>query len=148
MTYYDDDLDAWVNAPELSALLLNKIPQLLDAYKGNNLNLLIAGLNMLQDDGFVEYTLQTMKTDYPSQQVFEELHAFMGSDMISNPNSRLWNDLEELITQFAIMLDDSSRHYKTATFEDLTKPVYTSPAEYLYSQEFDPYSGLGQILTK
>jgi len=149
MTYYDADLNAWVNAPELSAILFNKLPQLLNAYKGNNLNLLIAGLNMMQDDGFVEYMLTTMKTDYPSKQVFEELYAFLGSDLVANPDSRLWNDVEELITQFAVMLDNSSsKSYRATTFDEYINPVYSNSSEYLYSNEFDPYTGLGMILTK
>jgi len=106
--------------------------------------------NMLVDDGFVEYFMTNLSSSYPSQQVLEELYAFLGTDLIANPDSRLWDDLGELLIAFASMMNDveGAKYYKTATFEDLTKPVYTSPAEYLYSQEFDPYSGLGQILTK
>jgi hypothetical protein len=149
MTYYDADAGQWVNAEELSAILFNKLPQLLNAYKGNNLNLLIAGLNMMQDDGFVEYLLSTMKTDYSSKQVYEELYAFLGSDLVANPDSRLWNDVEELITQFAVMLDDSdSRSYRATTFDEYINPVYSTSSEYLYSSQFDPYSGLGMVLTK
>ncbi|HXK66415.1 MAG TPA: hypothetical protein PK348_09120, partial [Spirochaetota bacterium] len=83
------------------------------------------------------------------QQVLEELYAFLGTDLIANPDSRLWDDSAELLVAFASMMNDlnESRYYKS-TFEDLTKPAYTSPAEYLYSDEFDPYSGLGQVLTK
>ena len=145
--YYDGS--QWVVPNELNDILTGNLPQILNGFSGHYANLLTVANNMLVDDGFMEYFMTNLSSSYPSQQVLEELYAFLGTDLIANPDSRLWDDLGELLVAFASMMNDlnESRYYKS-TFEDLTKPAYTSPAEYLYSDEFDPYSGLGQVLTK
>ena len=150
MTYYDEDTGQWLVPNELNDILTGYLPQILNGFAGHYGNLMTVANNMLVDDGFVEYFMTNLSSSYPSQQVFEELYAFLGTDLIANPDSRLWDDLGELLIAFASMMNDveKTKYYKTASFEDLTKSVYTSPAEYLYSQEFDPYSGLGQVLTK
>ncbi|NMB65487.1 MAG: hypothetical protein GYA16_11545, partial [Spirochaetes bacterium] len=146
--YYDGS--QWVVPNELNDILTGYLPQILHGFAGHYNNLMTVANNMLVDDGFVEYFMTNLSSSYPSQQVLEELYAFLGTDLIANPDSRLWDDLGELLIAFASMMNDveGSKYYKATTFEDLTRPSYSSPTEYLYSEEFDPYSGLGQVLTK
>ncbi|MEW6527121.1 MAG: hypothetical protein AB1444_10685 [Spirochaetota bacterium] len=146
--YYDGS--QWVVPNELNDILTTNLPTILNGFSGHYANLLTVANNMLVDDGFMEYFMTNLSSRYPSQQVLEELYAFLGTDLIANPDSRLWDDLGELLVALASMMNDveAGRYYKATTFEDYSKPVISSPSEYLYSDEFDPYSGLGQVLTK
>lgn len=152
-TYYDKESNSWVNAQELTVLLTQKLPQLMQCYDGHYLNLLQIASILLEDDGFADYFISTLHSDYPSQQIFEELYSFLSNDDpivgISNPNSLLWKDLQELLVAFLELMDaaDHNRCY-VVDYDNFTSKYFSSKAEYLYSEEFDPYSALGWVLSK
>lgn len=147
--YYDDSTSQWIVPNELKDITTSYLPQILQAFNGRYDDLLVVANNMLIDDGFVEYFMSNLSSSYPTQDVLTQLYDFLGIDLVANADSRLWSDLNELLLSLVIMMNDTSqaRSYR-ATFEDYTKPVYNSMSEYLYSDEFDPYSGLGQILMR
>lgn len=147
--YYDDSTSQWVVPNELKDITTSYLPQVLQAFNGRYDDLLVVANNMLIDDGFMEYFMTNLSSSYPTQDVLTQLYDFLGTDLVANADSRLWNDLNELLLSLVIMMNDTSqaRSYRS-TFEDYTKPVYNSMSEYLYSDEFDPYSGLGQILMR
>ncbi len=148
--YYDDDTSQWIIPNELNDILTGYLPQILQEYTGYNADLLSVASNMLVDDGFVEYFMSNLSSPHPSEDVFNQLYEFLNLDLIKSKDSRLWDDLNELMIGLVVRLNETleGSSYKAASFEDYTKPVYLSPSEYLYSDEFDPYSGLGQLLTK
>ena len=148
--YYDDDTSQWIIPNELNDILTGYLPQILQEYTGYNADLLSVASNMLVDDGFVEYFMTNLSSPHPSEDVFNQLYEFLNLDLIKSKDSRLWDDLNELMIGLVVRLNETleGSSYKAASFEDYTKPVYLSPSEYLYSDEFDPYSGLGQLLTK
>ena len=148
--YYDDDTSQWIIPNELNDILTGYLPQILQEYTGYNADLLSVASNMLMDDGFVEYFMSNLSSPHPSEDVFNQLYEFLNLDLIKSKDSRLWDDLNELMIGLVVRLNETleGSSYKAASFEDYTKPVYLSPSEYLYSDEFDPYSGLGQLLTK
>lgn len=148
--YYDDDTSQWIIPNELNDIMTGYLPQILQEYTGYNADLLSVASNMLVDDGFVEYFMTNLSSPHPSADVFNQLYEFLNLDLIKSKDSRLWDDLNELMIGLVVRLNETleGSSYKTASFEDYTKPVYLSPSEYLYSDEFDPYSGLGQLLTK
>jgi hypothetical protein len=148
--YYDDDTSQWIIPNELKDIMTGYLPQILQEYTGYNADLLSVASNMLVDDGFLEYFLTNLSSPHPSEDVFNQLYEFLNLDLIKSKDSRLWDDLNELMIGLVVRLNETleGRSNKAASFEDYTKPVYSSPSEYLYSDEFDPYSGLGQLLTK
>jgi len=148
--YYDDDTSQWIIPNELNDILTGYLPQILQEYTGYNADLLSVASNMLMDDGFVEYFMSNLSSPHPSEDVFNQLYEFLNLDLIKSKDSRLWDDLNELMIGLVVRLNETleGSSYKAASFEDYTKPVYLSPSEYLYNDEFDPYSGLGQLLTK
>jgi len=147
--YYDDSTSQWIVPNELKDITTRYLPQILQAFDGRYNDLLVVANNMLVDDGFMEYFMTNLSSSYPTEDVLTQLYDFLGTDLIANADSRLWDDLNELILQLVVLMNDSkTRSYRTYSFEDYTKPVYTSFSDYLYSNEFDPYSGLGQVLTR
>ncbi|MCX7677827.1 MAG: hypothetical protein N2316_01270 [Spirochaetes bacterium] len=101
----------WREAQELTDLLTEELPRLMDVFNGRYFDLLKLAMIALEENGLVDYIVTNVHTDYPWQQVINELYAFLSSTDnitgISNINSVFWNDVEDLLVQLIALLDES-----------------------------------------
>ncbi len=147
-TSYDTDQEMWVYPQDLKRILTIHLPQILDAYQGHYENLVYFANTMLMDDGFVEYLLANLDSRYPAEDVYTQLYAFMGNELVCNPDSELWCDLNELLISFVdMMIEQNNLDVERSLFEETVyMPGLTASTEKTYN--LDPYTGLGEILSK
>ncbi|MDY6932743.1 MAG: hypothetical protein SVZ03_00810 [Spirochaetota bacterium] len=102
-TIYNNSKGDWEYPGELMDILTKELPELLEVFQGHYSNLFTLCNAMMNDDGFLEYFLKALHSPYPSSQVFSELSAFIGTDLVARYDSPLWRDLAELLKDFAIL---------------------------------------------
>lgn len=107
--YYQND--EWHEATEVSDLITNRLPDLMQVYTGRYLDLMKLAMIALEDGGLVDYLVTNLHTDYSWNEVINELYMFLSNTDsrvgIANANSVLWHDLENLLVQLIMLLDDS-----------------------------------------
>jgi len=151
---YDTSTGQWVVPTDLKNLLTNNLPGLLECYRGHYNELLSFMNDMLADDGFLETFLHDFNTSYTSEELLHQIYDLLGDEVITNPNSALWSNLEQILTLLYINLDDAEKgRYYSESDGSFDRLVYTAPykgdvADYIYGPDFNPYQTLGWILSK
>ncbi|MFW5860871.1 MAG: hypothetical protein ACOCWZ_01365 [Spirochaetota bacterium] len=149
-TEYDDAQGKWVYPQDLKNILTVHLPEILDAYQGHHQNLVYFANTMLMKDGFVEYLMKTLDSRYPAEDVYTQLHAFLGNELVCLPDSPLWCDLNELLISFVDMMiqQNGLTVEKSSLFEETVYMPEVAPTAKYDSYNIDPYTALGEILSK
>jgi len=149
-TEYDDAQGKWVYPQDLKNILTVHLPDILDAYQGHHQNLIFFANSMLMKDGFIEYLLANLDSRYPAEDVYTQLHAFLGNELVCLPDSALWCDLNELLISFVDMIiqQNGLTAASASLFEETVYMPEVAPTAKYDSYNIDPYTALGEILSK
>ncbi len=140
-TEYDQDDGKWVY-PDIHAHMLTiTLPEILEVFKGNYDDLFVIVESLLEDNGFLEYFIYSLDSDYSAREVAEQLVAFLQSDIIARNDSAFWSDLAEMLTAFSDLIvpvkgrtPGDIRYNPTQDNSDLLRTA-------------DPFTGLGELLS-
>ena len=99
----------WEYPGELIDILKNELPSILEVYQGNYRNLITLAMDLMKEEGFIEYLFKNLKSRYTVAEILDELHEFLGIDLISRYNSPLWSDLASLITDLADVMEGGGK---------------------------------------
>jgi len=150
MTYYDHENSMWMYPSDLTRIINTHLPQIITAYQGHHQNLIFFANSMLMKDGFIEYLLANLDSRYPAEDVYTQLHAFLGNELVCLPDSALWCDLNELLISFVDMMiqQNGLTVAKASLFEETVYMPEVAPTAKYDSYNIDPYTALGEILSK
>ena len=138
----DQDED-WEYPDDLSNILLNELPEILEVNAGHNEEFLTFMQYFLEPDGFVEYLVDHMSSSYSFSEIIPQLYEFLGDDIIAQPNSPLWRDLTDLILDLCIVMGGDEPAWFDDYFQDNGPNFNHSGQAYP-----DPYGAMGELLSR
>ncbi len=88
-------------------MTLPQVHDLLADGSGSRYGLMMANMNQLLEDhdSLLYYMMENMTTGYGSEQILEDLQAFLQWRIVSDPGSPLWSDLALMLEGMADMVD-------------------------------------------
>lgn len=108
LTAYNEESEEWEYPGEQEHIINDLLPEIYDAFKGDSAALITLSNAMIKEDGLLDYFIYALDSQYPGREVFEDLYAFLGIDLITRPDSSLWSDIAELSESFAEILEANS----------------------------------------
>ena len=151
-TKYNAELAVWEDPGDLDNIIIDEVTKLLEVFKEKNGqkhydNLLKLACTLMNKEGFVEYFLRELHSDYTSEEVLIDLERFFIDPLIAftvdNDNEpQLWSDLAGLLNDFADSIDvDSMNGGDHGWGSDLFHSNVDVKAS-------NPYLGLGELLSR
>ncbi len=104
-TKYNTDSYLWEYPEEITDIVTENLPKILDNYKGHYTDLMIFAETLTEDDGFVEYFLQDLSSDYFAEEIVFQLNEFLDTRLVSDYESSLWRDLSILLKDASSIMD-------------------------------------------
>lgn len=136
-TSYNEESEEWEYHNETTHIANDLLPEFYDAFKGDSAAMISLTNAMIEEDGLLDYFIYALDSQYSGREVFEDLYAFLGIDLITRDDSALWNDISELSESFAEILEaNSTRGWidDSADDEDIIRSS-------------NPYEAFGELLS-
>ncbi|MDY6932989.1 MAG: hypothetical protein SVZ03_02045, partial [Spirochaetota bacterium] len=140
----------WEYPDTIAHILEDELPKILESFKGHYGNLLILADALLkninnsdgsdnENNNFMKYFLKNFTSSYSAKDVVEQLHDFLGIDLVKRTDSSLWTELAELLIDFADMIEEDEQPgwFETDIFHS-NKNVM---------ENTDPFRAVGEILS-
>ena len=139
-TKYNKSHGEWEYPDDLSHIITDELPEILEVFQGHYNDLLVLVDSLAKEDGFLEYLIYTFDSAYTGRDIFEQLHAFLGTDIIARHDSKFWNEFAELLVDFSELIGDAGPGWlNDDTFQANSRREVIDSAE--------PYEGLGELLS-
>ncbi len=140
-TEYNQEEGIWEYPDIVIHMVTHTLPEVLEFFKGYYKEFFIITESLLKDDGFAEFLIYTLDSDYSAREVAEQIVVFLESDLIANNDSAFWSDLAEMLTAFSDLIVPEKartpwdiRYYPIQDNSDLLRTA-------------DPFTGLGELLS-
>ena len=110
---YDQE-EGWIYQEEVKNILTEHLPNFIRVFDDNYSSLFLLGGFLAEDDSFFEYFCQNLHSDFSALVTAEQWYDFLGTNLVENPNSELWEDLIEIIEgAIGIMEDENPAWYES-----------------------------------
>lgn len=145
--------DAWVVDENLSNILTDYLPDIMNTFDGYYDDLLIVGYSLVKDQGLLDSILKKGSTHYSWSVLLTDFYNLLNDPFFVDPTARpsIWigkNSLTELLVDMADLIGQ----------DWYTRIIYYGPGysktdggtvtdEYIDEYVFDPYTALGKILS-
>ncbi len=96
-TKYNTDVEQWEYPEEITDIVTDNLPLILNNYKGYYTDLMIFANELTEDDEFLEYFLKDLNSDYFTEDIMFQINDFLNTGLVSDYESALWRDLSELL---------------------------------------------------
>jgi|GEM_PF-1264030 len=140
---YNTDKSQWEYPDELSDIIINILPDVLEVFKGNYKDLLVFVNSISKNGGFLKYFVHALDSLNDTEEIIKqlsketvvvdkkyvgsdvviiskkELPGFLFSDLVSKHDSSLWSGLAELLSDFSDLIDDTKKAGIQLTPEEL-----------------------------
>lgn len=132
----------WEYPDDLSDVLFEELPYILEANAGHNRAFLDFASLFLVEGGFAEYVVDVMNSSYSFSEIIPDLYRFLGDELVANPNSPLWRDLADLLLDVTNVLGLPEPAWFDEVFQD-NGPDFNKAQAY----PGGAYQSLGEILS-
>ena len=143
LTRYNEMDRGWEYPDDLLHVLEDQLPEILEIFRGHYRSLLVLADAVMNSKGreenFMEYFMKNLKSEYSTKDVIEQLHDFLGTDLINRPDSALWTDLAELLISFVEMIEVNNQ--PDIWFEEDT--FHSNKG----LEDMDPFTAIGELLS-
>ncbi len=103
------DGNNWVYHDEIPKILTRDLPEILKVYKGNYKHIFKIVMAFLKEDGFIEYVLRSLSTDYKSKDIIKDLHSFLNSFNLSNEKSHFWREISKMFYEMGELINKNRK---------------------------------------
>jgi len=148
-TYYDG---GWIYPDDVKTIVTEYLPKILETQANNpeypnGENMRMGALishDFLNPGGLADYVTDTIESEYSAREIIEDLWRFLGDPLISDENSRLWNDIVEMNEGMIESMLRSKDHpgrdlYEASDFQ------YNGPTGDVI---YDYFGGLGKVFSR
>ena len=131
-TKYNTDKSAWEYPDELSDIIIDVLPDVLEVFKGNYKYVLSFVNSISKNEGFLEYFIHALDSLNNTEDIVNQLSkenvigrnekklpGFLISDLVSKHDSSLWSGLAEILSDFSDLIDDTKEAGTQLTPEEL-----------------------------
>ncbi|MCX7677826.1 MAG: hypothetical protein N2316_01265 [Spirochaetes bacterium] len=139
---------SWTIPQNLKNLVTSNLPALLTPFDGEYLDLLTVATNLLQDNGWVDYVITNISSSWSWEAIINDLYGLLGHSALTDPNSKFYDGLCERLSYFYKRMNDGDPNNDIYIRGNIFGSSQERAIDYLYSDEFDPYGALGEILSK
>lgn len=138
----------WTIPNSLKNMVTSTLPAVLAPYDSRYLELLTVGSNLLKDNGWVDYVITNIHSSWSWEAIINDLYGLLNHTALTDPNSKFYDGLCERLTYFHLRMTDGDPDNDIYMQGSIFSTPESRAIDYLYSNEFDPFGALGEILSK